>query len=148
MHQGKVRVIIADDHPLIRMGIRKLFEGMHDIHLIGEASNGKEAIELVEKHDPDVLILDLQMPIMDGIQVLEHLQHCGSKVRILIVSAFNDNQYTSEVLTRGAWGYYLKDEAPSQIVEAVRQAARGNGKGTRPRPSPQLIKKLAGAVKL
>jgi DNA-binding NarL/FixJ family response regulator len=144
MQQGGVKVIVADDHPLIRMGIRNLFNGMPDIQVIGEAANGQEAIDLVEKLHPDVLILDLQMPIMDGIQALEHLQRCGSKVRILIVSAFNDTQYTSEVLTRGAWGYYLKDEAPTMIVEAVRQAARGDGQGTRPRPSQNLIRKLAG----
>jgi DNA-binding NarL/FixJ family response regulator len=141
-----VKVIIADDHPLIRIGIRKLFDRILDIRVVGEASNGQEAVELVEKYRPEVLILDLQMPIMDGIQALDYLQKSGSQVRVLIVSAFNDPQYTSEVLTRGAWGYYLKDEAPALIVEAVRMAARGDGQGTRPRPSPRLINKLAGVA--
>ena len=145
MPQEGIRVVIADDHPLIRLGLRKLLEGTPEIQIVGEASNGQEAIDLVKKHLPDVLILDLQMPIMDGIQAMTTLQERGSKVRILVVSAFNDNQYTSEVLTRGAWGYYLKDEAPTTIVEAIRQAARGDGKGTRPRTSPRLINKLTGA---
>ncbi len=146
MQHSKVKVIIADDHPLIRLGIRKLFDGAQDVEIMGEASNGQEAIELVEKHHPDVLIIDLQMPVMDGIQTMDYLQQHGSNVRILIVSAFNDTQYTSEVLSRGAWGYYLKEEAPTMIVEAVRQAARGDGQGSRPRPSPRLREKLAGAA--
>lgn len=145
MQNNSIKVLIADDHPLIRLGYRKLLDGKSDIQIVGEASNGREAIELVEKCNPDVLILDLQMPVMDGIQALEHLKNLGSKVRVLIVSAFLDNQYTSEVLSRGAWGYYLKDEAPNIIVDAVRQAARGDGQGTRPRPSLQLIKKLTSA---
>ncbi len=145
MTQGRIRVIIADDHPLIRFGIRKLLEGTADINIIGEASNGQEAVELVEKYHPDVLILDLQMPIMDGVQTLEYLQKRGSMVRILILSAFNDRQYTAEVLSRGAWGYYLKDEAPTIIVEAIRQAAQGDDQGARPQPSSRLINKLAGA---
>lgn len=142
MPEDGIRVVIADDHPLIRLGVRKLLEGTTGIQVVGEASNGQEAIDLVEKHLPDILILDLQMPIMDGIQAMTYLQECGSEVRILVVSAYNDDQYTTEVLTRGAWGYYLKDDAPTKIVEAVRQAARGNGKGARPRISPNLIKKL------
>jgi DNA-binding NarL/FixJ family response regulator len=143
MKKSMVSIAIADDHPLIRLGICKLFEGLADIHIVGEACNGREAIELVDKFHPDVLILDLQMPVMDGTQVLDYLQQQKSSVRILIVSAFNDNSYTSEILKHGAWGYYLKEEAPAMIVDAVRQAARGDGRGTRPRPSPKLIQKLA-----
>jgi DNA-binding NarL/FixJ family response regulator len=144
MQNEKVKVIIADDHPLIRIGICKLLDGKPDIQVVGEASNGLEAVQLVVKIQPDVLILDIQMPVMDGIQALGYLKKCGSRVRVLIVSAFNDPQYTSEILTLGAWGYYLKEEAPQLIVDAVRQAARGDGKGTRPRPSPQLLGKLSG----
>jgi DNA-binding NarL/FixJ family response regulator len=142
MQQNLVKVLIADDHPLIRMGLSRLFEGKLDIQVVGEAANGQEAISLVEKYQPDVLILDLQMPVMDGVQVLDHLKKCGSKVRTLVVSAFYDPHYTMEIFTHGAWGYYLKEEAPSSMVEAVRQAARGDGQGTRPRPSPKLINRL------
>jgi DNA-binding NarL/FixJ family response regulator len=142
MEPNSIRVVIADDHPLLRMGICKLLEATPEIDVVGQAENGQEAIQLIAQTDPDVLILDLQMPVMDGIQVMDQLKSCGSRVRILILSAFNENQYISEVLTRGAWGYYLKEEAPSQIVEAVRQASRGDGNGTRPRPSKKLIEKL------
>jgi two-component system, NarL family, response regulator DegU len=131
-----IKVVIADDHPLIRLGIRKMFEGERDIRVVGEASNGQEAIAVVEQHNPDVLLLDLHMPIMDGVQVLEHLNKHGLQVRVLILSAFYDPLYTSEIFNRGAWAYFLKEEAPLCIVDAVRQAARGDGKGTRPKPTP------------
>jgi DNA-binding NarL/FixJ family response regulator len=143
MQSQVVKVAIADDHPLIRIGLCKLFEGKADIRVVGEAANGQEAITLVEQENPDVLILDLQMPVMDGIQVLDHFKKNGSKIRTLVVSAFYDSQYTLEIFTHGAWAYYLKEEAPDYIVDAVRQAARGDGQGTRPRPSAKLFSKLA-----
>jgi DNA-binding NarL/FixJ family response regulator len=142
MQSQVVKVVIADDHPLIRMGLCKLFEGKADIQVVGDAANGQEAIRLVEELQPDVLILDLQMPVMDGIQVLDYLKKSGAKVRTLVVSAFYDPPYTIEIFTHGAWAYYLKEEAPTSIVEAVRQAARGDGQGTRPRPSPKIFNKL------
>lgn len=144
MQPARVRVIIADDHPLIRLGVRKLLEASPEICVVAEASDGKEAVEFVHEYHPDVLILDLQMPIMDGIQAMECLRQSGSKVRILILSAFSDEQYYTEVLALGAWGYYLKEDAPTMIVEAVRQAARGDGKGTRPRPNSKLINHFSG----
>ena len=139
---NRVKVIVADDHPLIRMGICRLFEGKSDVEIVGEASDGREAIDLVLKYDADILILDMQMPKMDGIQTLHHLKKIGSRVRTLVVSAFDDIQYTTCVFELGAWGYYLKEEAPTQIVDAVRQASRGDGQGTRPKPSPKLVQKL------
>jgi DNA-binding NarL/FixJ family response regulator len=142
MQQNIIKVIIADDHPLIRLGLCRLLEGKPDIKVVGEAANGQEAIALVEQHQPDVLILDLQMPVVDGVQVLDHLKKSGAKVRTLVVSAFYDPQYTMEIFTHGAWAYYLKEEAPNSIVDAVRLAARGDGQGTRPRPSPKLINRL------
>ncbi len=123
----------------------QVLQKFSDIQVVAEAANGEQAIELVEKHNPDVLLLDLEMPVMDGIEVLDHLQRCGSKVRTLIVSAYNDNQYIAEVLSRGAWGYCVKDEAPTNIVEAVRQAVREDGKETNSQSNPKLIQGLAPA---
>ncbi len=143
--EAMVKVIIADDHPLIRLGMCKLLEKLPDIQVVAEAANGQEALDLVEKHHPDVLLLDLQMPVMDGIEVLDHLQKHGTNVRILIISAYNDKEIVSEVLARGAWAYYVKDDAPTMIVEAVRQAARGDGRAANPRPNAKLIAGLAGA---
>jgi DNA-binding NarL/FixJ family response regulator len=140
-----LKILIADDHPSVRLNVRKMFDRVPDFQVIGEASNGLEAIELVEKSQPDVLVLDMQMPVMDGFEVLSHLKKCKSSVRTIILSAHNEPIYIAEVMSLGAWGYYLKEDAPSTLVEAVRQAGRGDGQGTRPRPSPKLIQKLASS---
>jgi DNA-binding NarL/FixJ family response regulator len=143
---GGIKVIIADDHPYIRLGVRRVLEGVPNILVAGEAGNGKEAIHLVEIYHPDVLVLDISMPVMDGFQVMDYLRRCNSKVRIIVLSAHNDNEYIAEALVRGAWGYYLKEEAPFVIAEAVLQAGRGDGQGTRPRPRRLVAKNQAGVI--
>jgi CheY-like chemotaxis protein len=132
-----IKVIVADDHPLIRLGICKILDGLPDIQIVGEATNGRETIEHVNRDDPDILLLDLQMPVMDGFQVLEELQRRGSKVRVLVISANDDSALIAEVFSLGAWGYYIKDDAPAMIATAIRQAVCGEGRGTRP-PSIKL----------
>jgi len=140
-----LNIVIADDHPFVRSNVRKMFEKTADIRVIGEASNGQEAVDLVEKLKPVVLVLDMEMPVMNGIGALTYLKNCKSSVRTIILSAHNEPVYISEVMSLGAWGYYLKEDAPNLLVDAVRQAARGDGQGTRPRPSVKLIQKLAGS---
>jgi DNA-binding NarL/FixJ family response regulator len=144
--KGGIKVIIADDHPYIRLGLRRVLEGVSNISVVDEASNGQEAVKLVELHHPDVLILDISMPVMDGFQVMDYLRKCKSLVRIVVLSAHNDNEYISEALSRGAWGYYLKEEAPFVIAEAVLQAGRGDGQGTRPRPRRLIPSNQAGVI--
>ncbi len=129
---GKIKVIVADDHPLIRIGIKQILEQCAEIIVVGQAANGQEAIQLVDECSPDVLILDLQMPVMDGFEVLEALYPERDGLKTLILSANNDRYLISETFSKGAWGYYLKEEAPARIAEAVRQAVKGEGKGQRP----------------
>jgi DNA-binding NarL/FixJ family response regulator len=119
----KVRVVIADDHPIMRVGIRQILERCPDIRVIGEAENGKEALGLVEELTPDVLILDINMPVMGGIEALEILQRQKPEVNIIILSAYDDRCFISETCAMGARGYYLKEEAPAVIVDAVLEAA-------------------------
>ncbi len=121
----KVRVLIADDHPFMRAGVRSLLERSGFIQVVGEACNGKEALELVEDLTPDVLLLDIQMPVMDGIEVMDQLHQQGAKLKVLILSAFDDPYHRDELLSLGAWGYYLKEEAPNCIIAAIRQAIEG-----------------------
>lgn len=132
MSEKSIKVVVADDHELIRSGIRKLFEKTPNIVIVGEAANGKEAVELVETLCPDVLLLDIQMPIMDGIEAFNLL--CEKKVNIItfIVSGHYDAELVNQMLSKGVWGYYLKDQAPAQIVEAINRAIRGEGKGRHP----------------
>lgn len=131
--EGKIKVAIADDHPLIREGIKRLIEKTADILFVGEACNGQEAIELVRTGIPDLLILDLQMPVMDGIQVLEHLQKKSSKVIVLILSGQDDLETVRATLSMGARGYYLKEDAPNYLIQGIRGAINGERKSLSPR---------------
>jgi DNA-binding NarL/FixJ family response regulator len=121
----KIRVVIADDHTVMRVGIRNILSRSNEITVVGEASNGAEAIDLIDDLMPDVLILDMEMPVMDGVEVARRLQASGSPVRILVLSAYDDRQYILEMLNMGASGYLIKDEAPEVIVDAVRGIAKG-----------------------
>lgn len=121
-----IRVILADDHPVMRTGIRSLLGSKRDIQIIGEASNGEEAIDLVDKLNPDVLVLDIEMPLMDGIEATRKLRKSGNHTFILILSSYAEKDYIRLVLEQGVSGYLVKDEAPGRIVEAVRRVARGD----------------------
>jgi DNA-binding NarL/FixJ family response regulator len=119
------RVVLVDDHPVVRAGIRNLLEQAPDIEVVGEASDGTMAINLVEELHPDVLLLDMEMPGLSGNEVAQKLQQKGTDVRILALSAHDDKQYIQELLSNGASGYLIKEEVPETIVEAVRGVARG-----------------------
>ena len=139
-----IKVVIADDHPIIRQHIRKLLEKNSLVQIIGEAANGKEALDCVEKLHPDVLILDIQMPEMDGLQTLGHLHRSHARVHVLIVSAYSDPHFRAEAKKLGAAGYILKEEAPELLTDAVRQVMQGAEKKSPPQPARKLIKRLAG----
>ncbi len=119
------KVLLVDDHPIVRTGIRNLLERAAEINVVGEASDGFEALKLVEKLSPDVVLLDMEMPGMNGNQVAIHLKEAGSPVKILALSAHDDKQYIQELLANGASGYLTKEEVPEAIIEAVRGVARG-----------------------
>lgn len=122
---GKISVVIADDHQLIREGIKRLVEHASDMEVVGEASDGQQAIELIQKKGPDIILLDLQMPVMDGMQVIDYLSEVRSTVIILVLSAQSDPAIVHETLSKGAWGYYLKEDAPIHLIHAIRQAITG-----------------------
>jgi DNA-binding NarL/FixJ family response regulator len=124
MDENRTQVVIADDHPAIRMGLIHLLGRVNDIQVVGEASNGMEAIELVKQMKPDVLILDLEMPVMGGLEAAQALAESHVPVKILIVSAYADRQLVRGALNNGAVGYLTKDEAPDMIVQAVRAVAQ------------------------
>jgi DNA-binding NarL/FixJ family response regulator len=125
MNVTPIRVILADDHVVVRIGIRNLLSRSTDISVIGEASNGVEAIQLVDELKPDVLLLDMEMPELDGVEVARRLRAAKAPVKILALSAYNDKQYILSMFDQGAAGYLTKDEAPEKIIEAVRGVAAG-----------------------
>jgi DNA-binding NarL/FixJ family response regulator len=120
-----IRVLLADDHPVVRSGIRNLLEKASGITVVGEACDGEEALSMVREVQPDILLLDMEMPKIRGVEVAKQLRAKGSQVRILVLSAYDDKQYILELLSNGASGYLTKEEAPEVIVEAVRGVARG-----------------------
>ena len=119
------RVVLAEDHPRVRAGIRALLEKYPDITVVGEADNGRQALSLVETLSPDVLVLDLEMPILNGVQVADELRAKEIQVHILVLSAYNDRQYVVSMLNRGVDGYLTKEEAPRILIKAIRGVARG-----------------------
>ncbi|HMN61951.1 MAG TPA: response regulator transcription factor [Anaerolinea sp.] len=120
-----IRVVLVDDHPVVRSGIRGLLEKAVDIDLVGEASNGEEGLRLVAETQPDVLLLDMELPDIPGIQVARLVQQFHPIVKILALSAHDDSVYVRELLESGAAGYLMKEEAPEVIEDAVRGVAHG-----------------------
>jgi DNA-binding NarL/FixJ family response regulator len=121
----QIRVVVADDHPIAREGLKNLLQKAVDIEVVGEASDGSEALRLAQTLNPDVLLLDMEMPGLKGLEVAQQLQATDSRVRILVLSAHNDREYIKGLLSSGAAGYLIKEEIPQTIVEAVRGVARG-----------------------
>lgn len=120
-----IRVVLADDHPLFRRGVRGLLDAAGGIEVVGEAATGTDALALVRRLGPDVLLLDMEMPGMTGVEVARALHAAGDAVAVLVLSAYDDEPYVRELLDRGAAGYLTKEEAPERIVEAVRGVAAG-----------------------
>lgn len=122
---ANIQVLIADDHPIVRNGIRNILEPAVGITVVGEAESGQQALEMIETLHPDVVLLDMQLPDISGIEVVKKVAEAGILVRILGLSTYDDNEYISQLLSLGASGYLLKEEVPETIVEAVRGVARG-----------------------
>ena len=120
-----IRVLIAEDHLLVRAGIRSLLEKAGDIHVLGEASNGQEAIELVEKLIPDVLIMDIMMPRLNGIQAAENIRKLNLSTHILLLSMYSDKGLIYQALQNGVKGYVLKSSVSDELLLAVRTVAGG-----------------------
>ncbi len=122
-----IRVVLADDHPTLRLGLRVLLDQAPDVTVVGEAEDGEQALTLLETLQPDVVVLDCQLPQLDGTQVAWEIRRRAWPVQILALSAYDDDRYVRGMLEAGAVGYLLKEEAPERVVEAVRCAASGKG---------------------
>lgn len=120
-----IRVLLADDHSVVRAGIRQFLELSGGIEVVAEAGAGDEACRLIETHQPDVAVLDVQMPAMTGIEVTRWMRSRGLKSGILILTAYDDEPYIQAVLRAGANGYVLKTAGPNEIAQAVRDVFAG-----------------------
>ena len=122
---GTTKIIVADDHPVVRQGLRRLLEAEPDFVIVGEVTNGLEVADLVERLQPEVLILDLVMPGLSGLAVLPKLQRASPDTHVLVFSMYAYESYVIEALRLGATGYVLKDSGAEEIIRAVREVSAG-----------------------
>ena len=121
-----IRVLVADDQPLVRSGFRMILEERSDLELVGEAGDGAEAIALARELDPDVILMDVRMPNLDGVEATRRLVAGGTRARILVLTTFDLDEYVYAAIRAGASGFLLKDVEPNELVDAIRVVAAGN----------------------
>ena len=123
---GPIRILLVDDQPLLRMGFRLILEGEDDLAIAGEASDGAEAIRQVRELAPDVVLMDVRMPVLDGIEATRAITQSGANARIIILTTFDLDEYAFAGLQSGASAFLLKDVAPAELISAVRVVASGD----------------------
>ena len=122
----RTRVLIADDQALVRSGFRLVVETREDLEVVGEAENGTEAVRLTGELEPDVILMDIRMPEVDGIEATRQIVASGSAARILVLTTFDADEYVYAAIRAGASGFLLKDVRPTDLVDAIRLVASGN----------------------
>jgi two-component system nitrate/nitrite response regulator NarL len=120
-----IRIVLADDHPIVRDGLRKLLSLEEDIEVVGEASDGREVVQLIQETNPDILILDLRMPYMDGLATLQALQQLEKRVKVIVLTASEDKNEFVQAMKLGCSGIVLKQTAPELIVKSIRKVYGG-----------------------
>jgi DNA-binding NarL/FixJ family response regulator len=137
-----IRLLIADDHPIVRDGLRGMVAGDPDFEVLGEAGDGAQAVELARALNPDVILMDLRMPRMDGVAAIKELARLGIAARVLVLTTYDTDRDVLPAIEAGATGYLLKDTARDELVRAVRTAARGEAV-----LSPSVATRLLGQVR-
>jgi DNA-binding NarL/FixJ family response regulator len=143
-----IRILLADDQVLFREGLRTLLSVQPDFEVVGEAANGEEALRLAQEHCPDVVLMDLRMPVLDGVAATRRLCASDPACRVIVLTTFDDDEYVFEGLRAGALGYLLKDVSSEKLFEAIRAAARG-GSVLQPAIAAKVVAqfaRLAGQV--
>jgi NarL family two-component system response regulator LiaR len=140
---GRVRVMVVDDHAIVREGLRTFLEMLPDIELVGEAANGEEALAVAERVKPDVVLLDLVMPVMDGIEAVGRLRAQSPGVKVIALTSFSEDDKLYPAIKAGASAYLLKDVGPQELAEAIRAAARGEMR-LHPEVTRRLMSGIAG----
>lgn len=125
MNAQKIRVLLVDDHPLVLDGIRSRLELDEDMEVIGEAANGEEALELAKRYKPEIVLMDINMPVMNGIEAAERFSEELPDIKLLMLSMHDSREYITKVLKAGAKGYILKDVSSSEMVSAIKSVYQG-----------------------
>ena len=136
--KNKIRVLLADDHPAVRVGIRRYLMRSKNIEVIGEAQNGRQALKMAQELEPDILLLDVEMPDLKGYEIVQQLSDLNSSVKTLALSAYDEKRYIVGMLTSGAAGYLTKEEAPGKLIEAINEVAKGKKGWISPRVAERL----------
>jgi DNA-binding NarL/FixJ family response regulator len=139
------RVLIADDQALVRGGFRMILDAKEDMEVVGEAGDGREAVELVERAQPDVVLMDVRMPEIDGIEATRRIVASGSSARIIILTTHDLDEYVFAAVRAGASGFLLKDVRPPELVDAIRVVAAGDAQ-LAPRVTRRLLDRFAGTL--
>ena len=122
---NKIRILLADDHPMVRSGLIKLLEPYKEFVIIGEASDGEEAVALTRKLEPDVLVIDLSMPKLSGIEATKTICKNYPAVKVLVLTMYDNEEYVYQILKSGAGGYLLKNSGRDELAAAIRAVAQG-----------------------
>ena len=138
-----ISVLIADDHPFVRHGLRTYLETLEEMEVVGEASDGAEAVALAERLLPDVVLMDLVMPELDGIEATRQIRAASPATKVIVLTSFDDDEKVFPAIKAGAAGYLLKDVRPAELAEAVRKASRGEAL-LAPSVAARLMQEVSG----
>jgi DNA-binding NarL/FixJ family response regulator len=140
-----ISVLVADDQPLVRSGFRMILDERDDLELVGEAEDGEQAVALARELDPDVILMDIRMPHLDGVEATRRLVDANTRAKILVLTTFDLDEYVYAAIRAGASGFLLKDVQPGDLVDAIRVVAAGNSLFG-PAATERLVARFSNAV--
>lgn len=138
----KMRILLAEDHKVVREGTRKLLESQSDFEVVGEASDGIEAVELAKSHKPEIVIMDVSMPRLNGIEATKQIKALYPNMAVLVLTGYDDDEYIFALLEAGAAGYLLKESSGEELIDAIRQVMTGE-----PVLHPKIMKKVLNRLR-
>ena len=139
-----ITVLIVDDHEVVRQGVRAFLKTQRDLMVVGAAASGEEALRLAGEHVPDVVLMDLLMPGMDGVEAIRRLKQLSPRTQLLVLTSYDQDEHVFPAIRAGALSYLLKDVSPRELADAVRKAARGEAV-LHPRVAARVVQELHGA---
>jgi len=138
----KIRILLAEDHKVVREGTRRLLESQNDFEVVGEASDGIEAVELAKKYKPEIIIMDVSMPRLNGIEATKQIKAIYPNMAVLVLTGYDDDEYVFALLEAGAAGYLLKESSGQELIDAIRQVMTGE-----PVLHPKIMKKVLNRLR-